>query len=453
MKRVIFLYFLLGGMCSFGQVPQVESPTKVKPIFAVGNAELDKENLVFKDPLIVIPLNDQQKKMWSTFEAKVKNDFKFYSKIFSSFEGGPLTPGNFNKPDFRSIKGTKRSFFILFKIQAILKSDLTIVSHVYDSKSEKLFLERESRVSGEQEAISFAHEFADTLYQRITGKRSIFNSKIVFVSDINSKGKKVVKELYIMDFDGNNVKQLSHHGGIVISPAFSNDGKKIIYSLLDYNKIIATNTLYLLDLGSGKSRLVSNKSGLNTGAVFLPNDKEIALTLSYKGNAEIYRMDLSSKKISQLTKNRANDVDPAFSFNGNKMAFLSDRSGTAHVYTMSASGVERDVKRISFVGKINATPRFSPDGSELVFSSWVDKGFDLFRISSDSNKLVRLTQNFGSNEDPSYSPDGQHIVFSSQRVLSSYSATQNLYIMDRDGEILGSLTKKMGNCISPRWSK
>jgi TolB protein len=109
------------------------------------------------------------------------------------------------------------------------------------------------------------------------------------------------------------------------------------------------------------------------------------------------------------------------------------------------------VKRISFVGQFNATPRFSPDGKEIVFSSWLDNSFDLFRISSDGQGLSRLTKDFGSNEDPSYSNDGEFITFTSQRVLSRVKIDQNIYIMDRDGGILGAITAGFGNCISPRW--
>ena len=104
-------------------------------------------------------------------------------------------------------------------------------------------------------------------------------------------------------------------------------------------------------------------------------------------------------------------------------------------------------------GKFNATPRFAPDGKTIAFSSWLDTRFDIFRIDSDGNNLARLTKDFGSNEDPTYSNDGQFIAFSSQRVLSRTRAVQNIYIMDNDGEIIGSITENFGNCTTPRWTK
>src|SRR5690606_3855694 len=132
--------------------------------------------------------------------------------------------------------------------------------------------------------------------------------------------------------------------------------------------------------------------------------------------------------------------------------FLSGRSGRAMIYTMDPNGVEKDVKRISYVGRYNAAPRFSPDGKEIVFSSWVDNRFDLYKIDSNGVNLVRLTKNFGSNEEANFSPDGEFIVFTSLKVESSTRAKQNVYIMNREGEIVAQVTDNFGKSFSPRWS-
>src|SRR5690606_10496856 len=125
---------------------------------------------------------------------------------------------------------------------------------------------------------------------------------------------------------------------------------------------------------------------------------------------------------STLTKSSAPDVDPSINVSGTQMAFLSGRASKGEIYTMDLPGTEKNTKRISYVRKLNATPRLSPDGKEIAFSSWLDNRFDIFRIGADGHNLVRVTKDFGSNDDPTYSNDGQFIAFASQRVLSRTKA-------------------------------
>ena len=163
-------------------------------------------------------------------------------------------------------------------------------------------------------------------------------------------------------------------------------------------------------------------------------------------------MNLVTRRKTRVTKHFADDVDPHINEAGDLMTFLSGRSGRAMIYTLDPRGVDKNVKRISYVGRFNAAPRFSPDGKEIVFASWVDNRFDIYKIDSNGNNLVRLTKNFGSNEEPWFSPDGQFIVFSSQRVISRKKAVQDLYIMNREGEIIRKITSKYGKVYTPRWS-
>ena len=111
-------------------------------------------------------------------------------------------------------------------------------------------------------------------------------------------------------------------------------------------------------------------------------------------------MSLSDKRLFPLTRHFASDVDPSVSPDGKMVTFLSTRAGKPMIYTLSTEKTEYKVKRVSFVGDYNATPRFSPDGSEIVFSSWLDNKFDLFKLSSSGTNLVRLTKDHGSNEVP-----------------------------------------------------
>lgn len=306
----------------------------------------------------------------------------------------------------------------------------------------------------EQGERALAHNIAGKIYQIIFNQEAIFNSKIFYISDegINKKGVKS-KQLFVIDYDGENKNQITKHDGYVFSPAVSSDKKYAVYSVISNEDRRKNVNLYLINLETGDHRIISNFKGINSGAVFLPGNEEIILTLTHSGNAELYRMTLSDKRLFPLTRHFASDVDPSVSPDGKMVAFLSTRAGKPMIYTLNTEKTEYKVKRVSFVGDYNATPRFSPDGSEIVFSSWLDNKFDLFKLSSTGTNLVRLTKDHGSNESPSYAPDGEFIVFASQKILSESQDVKNLYIMTSEGDILKNISTKLGRAESPVWVK
>jgi TolB protein len=447
MKKLLFYCFLVHTLTfSFFSAFAAEDNLTV---VAVGEATLEKDKMVFQDPYFQSSVTSAQKLAVQDFVKLIKNDFSFYQKKFFLVESAPNNtsyrpPTNY---DYWNGKGVR----FLGTVSAEKSGEnIKITTILEDIKTHKQVYNANT-VTSIVNLRKNGHEISNAIYKQIVGKDSIFKSKIIFVSDRNTRGSKTVKEVYMMDFDGKNVSQITSHGGIAISPSMSSDGNHLVYSLISNSNGKRNNNLYLMDLKTKESHVISSKDGINSGAIFLPGGKSIALTLTVSGNAEIYEMDLEGKNLRKITNHFASDVDPSITKDGKLMTFLSDRAGKAMIYTMDPNSEEKNVKRISFVGQFNATPRFSPDGQDIVFSSWLDNSFDLFRIGPDGSGLVRLTKDFGSNEDPSYSNDGEFIAFTSQRVISRVKADQNIYIMDRDGGILGAITQGFGNCISPRW--
>ncbi len=320
---------------------------------------------------------------------------------------------------------------------------------IYNTRS-KSFIKSIAYLSDFGDLRTQAHEVSDNIYKTLYNQKSIFTSKITFSSSGSSKLRRTKKELFVMDFDGRNLKQLTNHNGIVLSPAFSHDNKRIIYSLIKPGT--RDIVLYEYDLSSKSTKVMLDKKGLIIGAIYTADGSGIYLTISQGRNADVYYMNTSTKALKRITSHPSSDVDPAINYSGDLMSFLSGRSGKANVYTVNPLLAGAKPKRISFVGKFNASPRFSPDGKEIVFSSWVDKTFDLYRVYANGQGMVRLTKNFGSNESPTYSADGQFIAFSSKRVISRVKADQNVYIMTRLGKILGPVTQNIGQCTSPRFS-
>jgi len=448
--KILFLILLsLFSFHSFGQDSIAE--------IAVGHAELDKDKFVIDDAE-ASGLSGAQKTLLASFLDILKNDFSFYKHKFNIVDYSKKGQNSFSKPQLESWKEHGISYFVTSKVTS--NSDgINADIKVWSILTGKEILAKSYAISKNSLRPS-THKVADEIYRSITGKPSVFLSKIVFISDRGTFGKDSIKELYMMDFDGNRVDRLTHFNSIVLSPSVSPDNSKIMFSLIASHrqvsngkvKTIKNIDLKLFDLGTKKFSTLSELPGVNSGAIYSAGGDHAFMTLTHKGNADIYEMNLQTGARRSVTKHWSDDVDPSITQDGKLMTFLSNRSGRAHIYTMDPSIAEKDLKRISFVGQFNATPRFSPDGREIVFSSWVDGLFDLYRISSDGSNLARLTKNFGSNEEPVYSPDGEFIVFTSKRVISQKKATQDVYIMNRDGEILGQLTSGFGRCYSPVWT-
>lgn len=447
MKMMIVLLALLLQVSAFAQVAEI----------AVGNAELDKDKFVIDDAEVK-SLVGPQKSLASELIDILRNDFVFYKHKFNNVDYSEKGKNSYSSPDLAKWKESGITYFVASQmsssgdgIEAKFKAYSVLTGKEIFSQSYKV----------QQKSIRpTAHQIADAIYRSITGKPSIFNSKIVFVSDRGTFGKDAVKELYLMDFDGNRVERLTNFKSVVLSPSVAPDNSKIMFSVIAAHKEVSRNKVRIIknidlkvyDLKSKSFSTVSDLPGINSGAIYSASGDLAYLTLSHKGNADIYEMNLATGAKRALTTHYGDDVDPSITQDGKLMTFLSNRPGRAHIYTMDPTAPEKNIKRISFVGQFNAAPRFSPDGREIVFTSWVDAGFDLYRVSSDGNNLARLTKDFGSNEEPTFSPDGEFIVFTSKRVLSRTKAVQDIYIMNRDGEILGQLTQDFGRCYSPQWT-
>jgi TolB protein len=410
-------------------------------IVAIGDAESEAD---------IVGINSENTKILSKVEKSkynktlniITDDFAFYKNLFEV------------KKDITDL--SKVRYLLTVKILS-RKKGLFLLEDKLNSKEvyRKEITLRFSNIR------SFAHDIANDIYLSITGKESIFKTKIFFVSDRGSTKRNLKKELYIMDFDGARKQRLTFQNSIVISPSVSHDNRKVLFTLIESQfkkgvrgqiQKIKNLNLYEMNLRNRKMRLISNIKGINSGAVYNKSGDSIYLTLSHQKNADIYKMNLKTRKRRQITSHFSDDVDPHINGDESLMTMLSGRPGKAMIYTLDPTGKEKSVKRISYVGRFNAAPRFNKEGSEIVFSSWVDNRFDIYRIDSNGKNLVRLTKNFGSNEEPWFSPDGEFIVFTSQRVISRKKAVQDMYIMNREGEVIKKISESYGRISTPRWS-
>ncbi len=279
------------------------------------------------------------------------------------------------------------------------------------------------------------HRISNQIIRTLTGREGVFLSKIAFVS--NTTGH---KEIYVSDYDGHNVRQLTFDKNIAQLPRWSPDGKKLLYN--SYKD--GGTHLYLRDMTSGSLRRISFREGLNIGAAWAPDGRHFALTLSPGGDPDIFLLNLEGKIVKQLTDHWGIDVSPTFSPDGKKIAFVSNRSGSPQIYVANLD--EGTQERITFEGNYNTSPAWSVL-DRIAFTSMNGGRFDIASVAPEGGPVRWLTQEQGNNEDPNWSPDGRYVVFSSNR-----SGAYHLYLMDANGQGQRRITSLKGDQISPSWA-
>ena len=281
-----------------------------------------------------------------------------------------------------------------------------------------------------------AHKFSNEIFDRLTGQKGGFSTKIAFEKSIDSN-----KDIFLTDYDGKNEKRLTLYNSLTLSPAWSPDGRNIAFT--SYKE--GNPDLYIKEIFTGNTRKISGKQGINITPSWSPDGEKIALTLSLNnGNSEIYILTVKNRELERLTRNWATDVSPSWSPDSKNIAFVSSRSGNPHIYTLDLK--TKKIKRLTYKGTYNTAPVWSPDGQKIAYSG-LNNGFNIFIVSTDGLLKNQLTHRQGNNEDPSWSPDSNYLAFSSDR-----TGQKEIYIMRADGTNQKKITSGRGNKSSPAWS-
>ncbi len=328
--------------------------------------------------------------------------------------------------------------------------DLSVDTYTYFVPQAKLVLGKTYKAKiGDTRTL--AHSFANDVIKELTGTRGMFLSRIV-ASRSTKPGQ---KEIFVMDWDGANSKQVSSHKSIAVSPTWSGDGKTLAYSAFAFhaNEKRRNLDLFTYDTTTGRRFLVSYRQGINSGATFFPDGRNLLLTISNAGNPDLFKMSLDGKSLDRVTNGPrgAMNVEPAVSPDSSKIAFSSDRSGRPHIFVMNVDG--SNVRQITIAGEYNSSPRWSPDGQRLVFAGFDSSHFDIFTVNADGTDMLRLTSakkqsgKMADNEDPSYSPDGRHVLY-----ISNRTGSNQLYISTIDGEVERRITFDSYSYFKPQWS-
>jgi TolB protein len=276
---------------------------------------------------------------------------------------------------------------------------------------------------------------ADILYA-LTGDEGEFNTRIAFVAKKSNKA-----DIYSINYDGAEMKAITSHQSIIVSPRWSPNGQLLAFTSFKNGK----PAVYIRDLRNGSERKVAAFDGLNLCGYWSPDGQKILLTLSKDGNEELYIMEVDTLNLKRLTYSFSIDVSPTWSPDGKKIAFVSNRGGTPQIYTMDTEG--NNIKRITFEGNYNTTPSWSPRGGRIAYEGLIKGKFQIFTIDEEGNNLLQLTFDNADNESPSWSPSGRQIAYSSKT-----NSKSKICIMNANGLNMRILTESSSALTMPMWS-
>lgn len=285
-----------------------------------------------------------------------------------------------------------------------------------------------------------AHMIADAIYERITGEKGYFDTRIVFVSESGPKIDRK-RQLAIMDQDGENVRMLTNSNDIVLTPRFSPSRQEITYMSFEGDQ----PRVYLLQLETGGREVVGNFPGMTFAPRFSPDGQRVIMSLQQDGNANIYTMDLRSRTTTRLTSTAAIDTSPSYSPDGGQIVFESDRGGRQQLYVMGADGSGQ--RRISFGDGSYSTPVWSPRGDLIAFTKQSGGKFSIGVMKTDGSGERILTTGF-HNEGPTWAPNGRVLMFFRQ---NSGAGGPQLYSIDLSG-YNEQLVKTPTFASDPAWS-
>jgi TolB protein len=344
---------------------------------------------------------------------------------------------------------------IKFDTWRLLKQNWIVVGRVLDAPNNTYRVEFSLHAVGSQkqelgvalisrpnDLRAAAHQIADQIYEKITGVRGAFSTRIAYVTS-TGLGKNRTYKLIVADSDGYNPTAMVTSREPLLSPAWSPDSRRLAYVSFERGN----SAIYLHELATGARRLLSSSKGINGAPAFSPDGTRMALTLSRTGNPEIYTMDLASGALTQITRSFSIDTEAVWMPGGQQILFTSDRGGRPQVYRMNADG--SNVQRITFEGTENARASVSADGKRIVVAQGQRNIYSIAMIDRERGEpgSVSLVSRGKYDECPSFAPNGQMILYAARAGGRGYLVASSV-----DGNVTSKLQIAEGDVREPAWS-
>jgi len=280
-----------------------------------------------------------------------------------------------------------------------------------------------------------AHRIADFIYEKLTGDKGIFSTRIAYVTKAGTR-----HTLWVADADGENSQTALASPESIISPAWSPNGAQLAYVSFEARKPV----IYVHDVSSGKRRLIANFKGSNSAPAWSPDGRTLAMTLSRDGGSQLYAIDaINGGEPRRLTQSSGIDTEPRYSADGKYIYFVSDRGGAPQIYRMPSSG--GNPERVTFTGSYNISPCISPDGRWLAYISRIGGAFKLQVMELSTSAVTSITDT-SADESPSFAPNSRLLVYATQQQGREALMTTTL-----DGKIKARLAGQAGDIREPDW--
>ena len=279
-----------------------------------------------------------------------------------------------------------------------------------------------------------AHRIADFVYEKLTGDKGVFSTRIAYVTKAGQR-----YNLWVADADGENAQSALASSEPIISPAWSPNGAQLAYVSFESRKPV----VYAHEVASGKRRLLANFRGSNSAPAWSPDGRTLAVTLSRDGGSQLYMIDTTGSEPRRLAQSASIDTEPAFSPDGRTIYFVSDRGGSPQIYRMPAGG--GNAERVTFTGSYNISPAVSPDGRWLAYISRVNGAFKLHVMELAGGASVAITDS-AADESPSFAPNSRLITYATQS-----QGRETLMTTTLDGKIKARLAGQSGDIREPDW--
>jgi TolB protein len=357
----------------------------------------------------------------------------------------PLDPNSFVEKGLTTAVQPQFPAWKQINAQALLNGDVTVENgqlrvsfRLWDVFAEQQLLGLEFTASPENWR-RIAHKISDAVYERLTGEKGYFDTRVVFVAESGGRGSRTTR-LAIMDQDGANPSYLTDGATLVLSPRFSSTSQEITYMALRPE----SSAIYLFNLDTGRRESLGQFPGMVFAPRFSADGQKVAFSVERGGNSDVFVMDLRTHAATRLTADPAIDTSPSFSPDGTKIVFNSDRSGAPQLYVMAADG--SNPHRISFGEGRYTDPVWSPTGEFIAFTKQTGGQFHIGVMKPDGSDERLLTSSY-LDEGPTWAPNGRVLMFS----RGAQGGGSRLWTVDVTGRILQPVPYPQG-ASQPAWS-